>query len=655
MYRDYNYKYFRQMNNNMNNNHYSYNRNGYYQRNDYNYRPIKQKKSKKWLVVGLSIFACFILLFVFLIEYSSASDYSKNRTFMIYMVGSDLESKSKQGTYSINDIDGKRIDLAHNNVILMVGGSKKWHNFVSTDEIGIYELTIEGFKKKESLAIKSMGSSEVLTDFLNYTYDNYPAKNYDLIFWNHGLGAIGVEQDELSNDYLSVTDLDSAFSNSKFSNKKLELTIFYNCLEGNLHIANIMSKYSDYMVASEEVLYLSKVLNRFNFLENVSVTDDAVAVAKYFIEQSDEVVNAYNSTHANQIDSTLSVLDLRRIQELNNNINEFIRTINIQSEYFNITSIRKNLYTYGRTRANDYDTVDLYELVSALAPLSSNNRLAIKVLDSIEDTVIYNSSFNSYSNGISIYFPFYGNDLAIGVHLSSFKKLLYDDYYTFIKSFYDIRSGSSGASKRSNMNLNILDNDLITNNGEISIELKPIEKEKYQYANIYLFKRIDDEYYELVLDSDKVDLEGNKLVFKDNKLLTINNDYYSFISDNSQYIYGKLSDDVDELNTIFNLRFDGNLGEIVGTILDSGIYPLSGLVEYDDYNKIAVAKLNYKIFDDGYFDKDWRSTEEKEFVNIDKNNIEISLGNNNLDEYYALIEFHDVNNEVYYSKIGIFN
>ena len=43
----------------------------------------------------------------------------KNRTFMIYMVGSDLESKSKQGTYSISDMVGENIDLDNNNVVLI--------------------------------------------------------------------------------------------------------------------------------------------------------------------------------------------------------------------------------------------------------------------------------------------------------------------------------------------------------------------------------------------------------------------------------------------------------------------------------------------------------------------------------------------------------
>ena len=118
---------------------------------------------------------------------------------------------------------------------------------------------------------------------------------------------------------------------------------------------------------------------------------------------------------------------------------------------------------------------------------------------------------------------------------------------------------------------------------------------------------------------------------------------------------GSLSDEEDELDTIFNLRFNGNLGEIVGTVLDSGKYPLSGLVNYDDYDNISIGKLRYRLFENGNFDMNWIDTEEKRLISVDKNNIDISLKKNNLKEYYALIEYRDLNNETYYSRLGIIN
>ena len=642
-------------NNNVNNNVNYIDRSYQQYDNNYYYSYKKPKSNKLWWILGLSFLVFLIIGVITIFEVGhSANDDSKTRTIMIYMVGSDLESKSKQGTYSISDIDESKVDLENNNVLLMVGGSKKWHNFVNSNEIGIYVLTSSGFTKMQSLSVKSMGDSDVLLEFLNYSYENYPAKNYDMIFWNHGLGAAGVEQDELSNDYLSIIDLDESFSKSPFKDKKLELTLFYNCLEANLHIANIMSKYSDYMIGSEEVLYLAKSLNRLNFLGEIKPNDDTYTMARRFIDQSDTVVNAYNSTHANSIDSTLSFLDLTKVSKLNSSVNKFVRSINLESDYYKIANIRKNLFTYGRTRANEYDTVDLYEMVSALVSLSTDKNAAKEVLDSINDVVLYNSAFNDYSNGISVYFPYYGNDLAIGIHLASFKQLWNDDYYSFISNFYFTRTGFKRAGKDPDVNINMLKNDIRKSSDGIYIALDDEEYRNYQTASIYLFEKIDDEY-ELLLESNDVRLEDNKLVFKDSNLLYINGEVYSFIRDYDDFIYGSLSDEEDELDTIFNLRFNGNLGEIVGTVLDSGKYPLSGLVNYDDYDNISIGKLRYRLFENGNFDMNWIDTEEKRLISVDKNNIDISLKKNNLKEYYALIEYRDLNNETYYSRLGIIN
>ena len=267
-------------------------------------------------VIFLVIIGAFVGYFI-----AINSQPKKERTFMIYMVGSDLESKSKQGTFSLSDIVGENIDLQNNNVVLIAGGASKWHNFVNPEEIGIYVLTRDGFKKKKKLPVQSMGSSDVLEEFLKYAHDNYRANKYDMIFWNHGLGAIGIEQDELAKDFLTISELDNAFKNSVFAKDKLELTIFYNCLASNLHIANIMKNYSDYMVASEEIFYLSKILNRLNFLEDVKKDDSAYDIAKTFVDQSDKVVSQYNNNHTSKIDSTLSIIDLSKIDSLNNKLN----------------------------------------------------------------------------------------------------------------------------------------------------------------------------------------------------------------------------------------------------------------------------------------------------------------------------------------------
>ena len=421
-YNNYNYNNNNSFYMNNQNNNYPYNTiyNGNSFHNGYNNSSKKKKNIKKILTITFCLMIIIAIAIFAYFTFFKNSNNKKNRTFMIYMVGSDLESKSKQGTYSISDIVGENIDLENNNVILIAGGSTKWHNFVDVNEIGIYELAKEGFVKKNKYPVDSMGSSIVLENFLNYSYNNYPANKFDLIFWNHGLGAIGIEQDELSKDYLTLNELNTALKDSHFNEEKLELTIFNNCLSSNIHVANIMKNYSEYMVASEEVLYLSKILNRLNFLEKVQKDDTGFDVGHLYIEQSDKVVKEYNMTHNQKIDSTLSIIDLSKIDKLNKTLNDFIKTIDINKNYYDISSIRRRLHTYGIVQTNDYDTIDLYGLVEAFGRITSDNNLKDTLLEDINNAIVYTSNLNNYSNGISIYFPYYGSKTAVEKHLSLF-------------------------------------------------------------------------------------------------------------------------------------------------------------------------------------------------------------------------------------------
>ena len=609
--------------------------------------PPKQKlrygKLTAFLILFLIlIFGTTIGLFLF------NSSKKKTRTFMIYMVGSDLESNSKQGTFSITDIIDGNINLSDNSVLLMVGGAKKWHNFVSSEEIGVYELKSSGFKKVKSFPVSSMGSDEMLEMFLNYSYDNYKSKYYDLIFWNHGLGAMGIEQDELSNDYITLQEMDNAFMNSRFKDEKLELTIFYNCLSSNLHIANVMKNYSNYMVASEEVFYLSKILNRLNFLGNIKNNSSAYDIGYEFIKQSDKVMNSYNSTHTTKLDSTLSIIDLGKIDNLNNKLNNLVSKIDLLDNYYSISSMRRRAHTYGRSQATDYDTVDLYSLVESLGSITNTN--VNDILQSIDDVVMYTSNLNEYSNGLSIYFPYFGSNKVINMHLNLFKKLWNDNYYQFINNFYEIRTGTIRARRDLSGTYNKLENNIVKSGNAISLELTSEEKENFESANIYIFEKNNDEY-NLLLKSDKVNLEDNKLVFNDNRILNINGNNISLIDENdNMYSYGLLGNNDLESNAKFYI----NNNEIANVVLNSETIS-NTLIDFNDYERLEFSKVKYKLLEDGEFNEYFKDTETKENVEIEKDNLNISINDNNESEYYVLIEMFDIYNDSYYSKIERIN
>jgi len=110
--------------------------------------PIKNKNNNK-LIIGLIIlFVAVILIVTGIILLVNNKFGAQDRTIMIYMVGSNLESESGLGTVDLNSIDYDTMDNENINVVLIAGGSTNWYNnYISKDETSIYELTSDGYKK----------------------------------------------------------------------------------------------------------------------------------------------------------------------------------------------------------------------------------------------------------------------------------------------------------------------------------------------------------------------------------------------------------------------------------------------------------------------------------------------------------------------------
>ena len=612
---------------------------------------LNETKKKNWkpvlIVLPILVLLPFLILFLLNIQDDGVKHEKKYRTFMIYMVGSDLESSGSMATFDLNDIKGNDIDLDNNNVVLMVGGSKRWHNFVNEDEIGIYELSKNGFNKIKSYNLSSMGSVKTLSNFIDYTYDKFPSDKYDLVFWNHGLGAAGLEVDELSDDFLDITELDEVLKKSPFAEEKLELVIFNNCLSASIHFASVMKKYAEYMVGSEEVLYVGAVIDRLNFLSDVKVSDNGYDIGLLYVNKSDNSINAVNKSGRMSLDSTLSIIDLRKIEKVETSMNAFFDSLDLENDYRAISRKRRTIDTYG-AGDYDYDTVDLYDLTNSLKKYS-NDKAIESLQDSIKEAVAYNSALNSYSNGLSVYFPYYGTTEYVETHLYLLKKLWNNDYTSFIDNYYNQSNSTKRAHRAGNEKVLYLTNEIKNENDTISIELTDDERESFQNANVYIFKKENDKY-ELVLKSDEVSLNDNKLEFKENKILkSSNNKIVSSIYEKGTFkAYGKY----DGMDVVLKVNSDNGFGIINGVFIDSDDKPIGGYVDYND-EKISFYRLTYSSLNEEEIDEDWKSTKEKELINNE--NTELSIVSTDLKDCYVLIEMNDENNDSIYSKLTKIN
>lgn len=665
--------------NNMNSQQNVYNQNNMNpQQNTYG----KKKNFKKWIVlIGI---ISLILTISFMVLYSkknNASDDGISRTIMIYMVGSDLESDMGLGTADLNGIDYDEMDNENINVVLIAGGSKKWKNsYIDKNETSIYELTSSGYKKVKTQSIKNMGDAKVLTDYLNYVYENYESDKYDLIFWNHGAAIVGSESDELSEDNLALSEMANGFKNSKFNNKKLlETVIFRTCLNGTIEIADVFDEHFEYLVASEEVTRGTNVTSVLNFINGIKSTDDGYDIGLKFIEsykkQMDKIKKLNDGSE--YLYSTYSIVDLSKVETLIDNLNDFFEDINIEKNYNEISKIRSNLFQYAGDE-KDYDMVDLYNLVDGLKHLSPDK--AEKVLESHQYTVVYNWATNSKSRGISIYFPYNGSkEIKEGLLYiySGFDEL--DTYGNFIYSFYNIQSNGKKSYSFSSNKINISMNEENNVDYDFSLELTEEQLAGLARAEYLVFLDKGDGYYWPLYKGLDVQTNGNilnaningnalKIIDDESEFLVplfeIYNDddcikYTSAVvlEDFSSDNMGDWKMDVANLTLMLDKK-TGKIGvESVVLQTEADNQPSSAIADLNDYQYIAFGSMSHQLLDENgdfsieVFENNDNGIYEGVEITIDElKSFELSNFNDE-NSYYAVFRLYDVNNNVYYSKL----
>ncbi len=636
----------------------------------------------KWIALGVFVLIILVGIIAGLVIFLKNGDSKeKSRTLMIYMVGADLESSNGLATTDLEGMNYDELDHENVNVVLIVGGSTRWRNdYIDPKETSIFELTADGYKKVKQQSLQNMGDDEVLRDFLNYVYENYKTDEYDLLFWDHGSAINGGEHDELSGDNLSLQELNTALATSPFANKKLESIIFRTCLNGSLEVAGILKNYANYLVASEEITIGYRGEDVLDFVHEIEPTDDGYDIGVKFINSYKEQVNSYRdyfhavTGESEYIYSTYSVIDLSAIDELEKSVNDFFDSIDIGSNYNTIAKVRSNLYQYAYNFGDEssYDMVDLYNLVSGLRDLSPEK--AERVLTNLENIVLYNYATNDQSRGLSIYFPFNGEDIYKQYFLKIYKQLSsLAPYGNFIERFYTLQKTPTGGTSFSNTELKVDS----SSEADFVLELDEDQKAAFAKASYFVFKADGEGYYHPIYVGGEVSLDGNllKASIRDRQLkvvsdedgseylltLTETDETDSFIKYRASVLLEDFrSEDPTEWrmdNSDMSLIYDKQKGTIqIGSVIlrsDDELKPNSVAVDLKDYQVLAFVNSKYKILDEnGNYKEDWEGNgiiegfEEK----VDKFHFELQDFGDDSD-YYCVFVIRDIYNQVYYSKL----
>jgi len=316
-------------------------------------------------------------------------------TFLIYMIGSDLESLQGRATHDLCEIlDAQACDTT--NILIQSGGTVNWKNQWMTD--GKTQRLIAGDEELtsiETLEGVKMTDSSSLTDFIQWGTAAYPADRYVLVLWDHGDGTMrGFGRDELnSGTTMRLSTMREALENSGVH---FDIIGFDACLMGTLEIAYSLRDCADYMIASEELLpacgwYYATWLNTLSANPGL----DNQALAKLIVDS----FTVHAAIEANS-ETTLSVLRLDCVENIYLSLCEMLEhTVNNRSDAFWQTI--RGAKVFGRADGG-YDQFDLLKVMDDFDGEGTE-----KVIAAIQSVTVYSRASTSVTdaNGVAFYFP----------------------------------------------------------------------------------------------------------------------------------------------------------------------------------------------------------------------------------------------------------
>ena len=323
-------------------------------------------------------------------------------TIMVYMCGTDLESRSSMATSDI--VEMTKATLSDKvNVILYTGGCTKWNNnIISSRTNQIYQVKDGGLKCLVSDdGDRVMTDPATLTRFIKWCGKNYPANRNELIFWDHGGGSVsgyGYDQKHQRSGAMSLPNIKKALKDSGLT---FDFVGFDACLMATAENALAVSGSADYLLASEETepgtgWYYTNWLTALSKNTSMPTTELGKKIIDDFVDMS--------ARQARGQSTTLSLVDLAELKEtFPDSFSSFADGINDlldNKNYTTIASARKNTREFARqSRINQYDLVHLAKNLGT----QEGKELADVVLNAVKYNRTSANMTNSY--GLAVYFP----------------------------------------------------------------------------------------------------------------------------------------------------------------------------------------------------------------------------------------------------------
>jgi len=369
-------------------------------------------------------------------------------TIMVYMCGTDLESKSGMASSDLQEMAAAT--LSDNiNLIVYTGGCKQWQiNDISNSVNQIYQIKDGKLNRLEAdKGNKVMTDPATLTEFINYCTANFPANRNELIFWDHGGGSVtgyGYDEKNASKGSMDLAGISKALKNSGIT---FDFIGFDACLMATAENALMLNNYADYLIASEETepgigWYYTDWLTKLGSNSSMATVD----IGKNII---DDFVSKCNQKCAGQ-QTTLSIIDLAEFANtVPSNLTAFadsVSTLLTNEEYQTVSNARYQTREFASS--SKIDQIDLVHLA-----MNMGNSEGTALAKAIQSAVKYNRTSSNMSNayGVSIYFP-YKRTSYVDTASNTYAQINMDDSYTkCIRQFASLQTSGQIATQNESM------------------------------------------------------------------------------------------------------------------------------------------------------------------------------------------------------------
>ncbi|MBP3853798.1 MAG: hypothetical protein J6D18_04435 [Erysipelotrichaceae bacterium] len=325
-------------------------------------------------------------------------------TILVYLCGADLESRSGMATRDLQEMLQARTG-DNINLIVYTGGSSRWqNNAVSSYNNQVYQIKDGQLSRLvDNAGNTPMTDPDTLASFIRFGKENFAADRYELILWDHGqgsLGGYGIDERYVNRGTMSLSGLNAALRDGGVS---FDFIGFDTCLLATVETANVVTKYADYMIASEETepgygWYYTDWLTKFSQNTSAPTIEIGQRIVDDFIETSQRQARGQSAT--------LSVVDLAEFSHtVPKRLNAFAKTLTQKledMEYQEVaTALNKSRRFAKNSRIDQVDVVNLTDYI--------DNEAGKELAAAIKSAVKYNRTSSNMANsyGLSIYFPYY--------------------------------------------------------------------------------------------------------------------------------------------------------------------------------------------------------------------------------------------------------